>query len=167
MLRISKLTDYGTVILATLATQPAAVRLTAADVADRTRIGLPTVSKLLKSLQRGGLVLSSRGSCGGYQLARPATQISASDILDALEGKLALTECSSGHSHCSLESDCRVGHAWQHVNLAIRRSLEDITLAQLAGFERVSMRGPEFRAGRVVEAPLVRMPRPLPDPGQE
>lgn len=167
MLRISKLTDYGTVILATLAAQPPSTRLTATDVADRTRIGLPTVSKLLKSLQRGGLVASTRGSCGGYQLARPANQISAAAILDALEGKLALTECSSSHSHCSIESNCRVGHAWQHVNLAIRRSLEDITLAQLAGFERVAMRGPDFRSGRVVEAPLVRMPRPSQGQGQE
>jgi len=153
MLRISKLTDYGTVILAALAAQAAAVRLTAADVAARTKISLPTVSKLLKSLQRGGLVTSSRGSSGGYQLARAATQITAADILDALEGKLALTECSGAHSHCGIESTCRVGHAWQHVNLAIRRSLEDITLAQLAGFERV--------AARPQEAPLVRMARPV------
>jgi FeS assembly SUF system regulator len=163
MLRISKLTDYGTVILAALAAQSPA-RLTATDVADRTKINLPTVSKLLKSLQRGGLVTSSRGSSGGYQLAHPANRISAAAILDALEGKLALTECSGSHSHCGIESTCRVGHAWQHVNLAIRRSLEDITLAQLAGFERVSMRAPELRAN---EAPLVRMPRPTQGSGQE
>jgi FeS assembly SUF system regulator len=161
MLRISKLTDYGTVILAALVGQPTGqpenAKVTATDVADRTRIGLPTVSKLLKSLQRGGLVTSTRGSCGGYQLARPANQISAADILDALEGKLALTECSGQHSNCGIESTCRVGHAWQHVNRAIRRSLQDITLAQLAGFERVVMRAPDLIARR--EAPLVRMSR--------
>jgi FeS assembly SUF system regulator len=162
MLRISKLTDYGTVILAALAAQSPSARLTATDVAERTRISLPTVSKLLKSLQRGGLVVSSRGSLGGYQLAHPAQQISAAAILDALEGKLALTECSGSHSHCGIESTCRVGHAWQHVNLAIRRSLEDISLAQLAGFERVSMRAPDLRAN---EVPLVRMTRPV--QGQE
>ncbi len=153
MLRISKLTDYGTVILAALANVPETERLTASDVAERTRIGLPTVSKLLKSLQRGALVTSTRGSLGGYQLARPAKDISAAAILDALEGKLALTECSGAHSHCDIESTCRVGHAWQIVNVAIRRSLEDISLAQLAGFERVKTRG--------VEVPLVRMPRPV------
>jgi FeS assembly SUF system regulator len=161
MLRISKLTDYGTVILAALASQPENAKITATDVADRTRIGLPTVSKLLKSLQRGGLVISTRGSCGGYRLARPATQISAAAIIDALEGKLALTECSSQHSHCGIENTCRVGHAWQHVNVAIRRSLEDISLAQLAGFERVAMRAPNLAAR--TEAPLVRMPRPNQD----
>jgi len=162
VLRISKLTDYGTVILAALASQPENTRLTATDVAERTRLGLPTVSKLLKSLQRGGLVASTRGSCGGYQLARPANQISAAAILDALEGKLALTECSGQHSHCDIESTCGVGHAWQHVNFAIRRSLEDMSLAQLAGFERVAMRGPDLAKSprRVTEAPLVRMPRP-------
>ena len=164
MLRISKLTDYGTVILATLAGQTPSVRLTAADVAERTRIGLPTVSKLLKSLQRGGLVASTRGSCGGYQLARPATRITAADILDALEGKLALTECSSQHSHCGIESTCRVGHAWQRVNVAIRRSLEDITLAQLAGIERVALRDSTVPStARGNEVPLVRMPRPTQD----
>src|SRR5712671_6712919 len=124
MLRISKLTDYGTVILAVLASQPENTLLTANDVAERTHLGLPTVSKLLKSLQRGGLVTSTRGSYGGYRLARPAAQISAAAILDTLEGKFALTECSSQHSNCGIESTCRVGHAWRHVNLAIRRSLE-------------------------------------------
>jgi len=161
MLRISKLTDYGTVILAALASQPENTRLTAADVAQRTRIGLATVSKLLKSLQRGGLVTSTRGSYGGYHLARPASQISAATILDTLEGKLALTECSGQHSNCGIESTCRVGHAWRHVNLAIRRSLEDMSLAQLAGFERVNLRSPDLAAPmRAGEAPLVRMSRP-------
>jgi FeS assembly SUF system regulator len=159
MLRISKLTDYGTVILASLASVPEDQRMTATDVAQRTRLGLPTVSKLLKMLQRGALVTSTRGSYGGYQLARAATQISAADILDALEGKLALTECSTQHSHCGIESTCRVGHAWKHVNLAIRKSLEEISLSQLAGLERVSMRGPVLH-GRGTEVPLVRMPRP-------
>jgi FeS assembly SUF system regulator len=162
MLRISKLTDYGTVILAALANVPETDLLTAADVAERTHLGLPTVSKLLKKLQRGALVVSTRGSCGGYRLARPATRISAADILDALEGTLALTECSGQHSHCGIENTCRVGHAWQHVNIAIRRSLEDTSLAQLAGFERVSIRAPALGA-RIGEAPLVRMPRPSQD----
>ncbi len=159
MLRISKLTDYGTVILAALANVPENQRVTASDVAQRTRLGLPTVSKLLKMLQRGALVTSTRGSCGGYRLARAATHITAADILDALEGKLALTECSAPHSHCGIESTCRVGHAWQHVNLAIRRSLEEISLSQLAGLERVSMRSPTLNS-RATEVPLVRMPRP-------
>jgi FeS assembly SUF system regulator len=137
MLRISKLTDYGAVILACLASQ--ADRLwTAAEVAERTRVGLPTVSKLLKKLQRSGLVISARGSHGGYQLACPPGEISAVRILDVLEGPIALTECSGQHSNCGIESNCRVGHVWQRVNGAIRRALTDITLAQMAGLERSS-----------------------------
>jgi len=137
MLRISKLTDYGTVILAHLASHPDQ-QLAAAEVAERTRIALPTVSKLLKTLQRAGLVSSTRGSHGGYQLAKPATEITAVKILDALEGPFAITECSGEHSSCGLETNCRVGQAWQRVNGAIRRALTDVTLAQLAGIERSS-----------------------------
>ena len=135
MLRISKLTDYGTVILALLARDPERP-LAAAEVAERTRIALPTVSKLLKKLQRTGLVISTRGSHGGYQLARAPSEVTAAGILDALEGPMAITECSGEHSSCGLESSCSVGNAWQRVNAAIRKALTDITLAQLSGTER-------------------------------
>jgi FeS assembly SUF system regulator len=148
MLRISKLTDYGTVILACLAAQSDRM-LTATEVAERTKVGLPTVSKLLKKLQRAGLVLSTRGSHGGYQLSRPATDITAAGILDALEGPFALTECSSEHSSCGIAESCRVGHSWQRVNGAIRRALTDITLAQLSGLERANVTSvPLARIGR-------------------
>jgi FeS assembly SUF system regulator len=141
MLRISKLTDYATVILATLAGEPDRVQ-TAAALAERTHIAVPTVSKLLKQLQRAGLVTSTRGLHGGYQLARPAAQISAAAILDALEGPLALTDCSAGHGQCGIEETCRVSRAWQRLNLAIRRSLYEVTLAQLAGIDAVQPRLP-------------------------
>src|SRR5690349_4909781 len=139
MLRISRLTDYATVVLATLAEQPERVQ-TATALAEHTRIAAPTVSKLLKQLQRANLVTSTRGLHGGYQLARPATQITAADILDALEGPVALTDCSAGHGVCDIEGTCRVGRAWQRLNLAIRRALYDVNLAQLAGLERAPAR---------------------------
>jgi FeS assembly SUF system regulator len=132
MLRISKLTDYATVILARLAAEPER-RFTAAQIATDTRLTTPTVSKLLKQLHRRNLVSSTRGLHGGYLLARPATQISAAQILDALEGPVALTECSSSESHCCIETSCLVGRAWQRINHAIRRSLQEITLTELAG----------------------------------
>ena len=134
MLRISRLTDYATVILATLAGDPARVQ-TAAALSEQTHIAAPTVSKLLKQLQRAGLVSSTRGLRGGYQLARPASEISAAAILDALEGPLALTDCSAGHGHCDIEQTCRVGRVWQRLNQVIRRSLYEVTLAQLAGLD--------------------------------
>jgi FeS assembly SUF system regulator len=141
MLRISRLTDYATVILAALAEEPDHVR-TATALADQTRIAAPTVSKLLKQLQRAGLVASTRGLHGGYQLARPASQISAAAILDALEGPVALTDCSAGLGNCEIEGTCRVGRVWQRLNLAIRRSLSDVSLAQLAGLDSAQVRLP-------------------------
>jgi len=141
MLRISRLTDYATVILAALAGEPARVQ-TATALAEQTRIAAPTVSKLLKQLQRAGLVISTRGLHGGYQLARPPAQISAAAILDALEGPVALTDCAAGHGHCEIEEGCRVSRVWQRMNLAIRRALYDVTLAQLAGLDAAPARLP-------------------------
>jgi len=143
MFRISKLTDYGTVILACLAATPDR-RLTATEVAERTRLGLPTVSKLLKSFHRAGLLTSTRGARGGYQLARPAAAISAAAIIDAIEGPVAITECSGNHSACDLETVCSTGTAWQSVNVAIRRSLDQLSLAQLSGQEAVAVWRPEL-----------------------
>lgn len=130
MLRISKLTDYGTVLLAHLAANPAGV-CSAADVAAATGIALPTVSKLLKSLAKSGLVTSTRGANGGYELSRSPAAISAADIIDALEGPVSITECSSTDSLCEHEGVCSVGGAWQRINVAIRRALDDITLSDL------------------------------------
>ena len=130
MLRISKLTDYGTVILADLARRPAELA-SAADVAEQTGLGLPTVRKLLKSLARSGLVEAQRGALGGYRLARDPKDISAADVIDALEGPVSITECSVGERHCDIEEHCTVGGAWQRINIAIRRALGDITLADL------------------------------------
>ncbi len=153
MLRISKLTDYATVILADLARPPAQLR-TATEVAQHTRLALPTVSKLLKTLQHAGLVSSVRGAHGGYQLARGPETITAAEILDALEGPVAITECSAQHSHCGIEQVCGVGRAWQKVNGAIRRALTEVTLAQLAGLERRPLAMPDI--GAALRAPGAR-----------
>ena len=137
MLGISRLTDYATVVLATLASD-SQVRLSALALAERTHIGAATVSKLLKQLQRAGLVTSIRGVHGGYQLARPAADISAAAILHALEGPMAITDCSVGEGQCGIERSCRVGKSWQRLNVAIRRSLYSVSLAELAGLEQAS-----------------------------
>ena len=132
MLRISKMTDYATVLLARLASAPEQ-QWTTAQLAAATHLAQPTVSKALKQLHRRGLVSSTRGLRGGYRLARPAAEITAAQILDALEGPMALIECARHVHHCSIESTCSVGRSWQRVNLAIRRSLQEITLLELAG----------------------------------
>lgn len=141
MIRISKLTDYGTVLLAHLARNPNEV-CSSADIAARTGIALPTASKLLKSLARNGLVTSTRGANGGYRLAHDASDISAADIIDALEGPVSITECSASDSHCDIEADCSVGNAWQRINVAIRNALQEVSLVDLL---RSSSPVPRFR----------------------
>lgn len=158
MLRISKLTDYATVILACLATRDERL-YTATELAELTHLSPATVSKLLKKLNQGGLLSSGRGSHGGYQLAKPAAKISAAAILDALEGPFALTECSSAHSNCSIAGSCHVGHSWQRVNAAIRHALNDVSLAQLAGLDRAPLNSLNLQP-RATVAPLTRMTRP-------
>ena len=155
MMRISRLTDYATVLLAALAGEPGRVR-TAAALAEETHIAAPTVSKLLKQLQRAGLVVSTRGLHGGYQLSRPAAQISAAAILDALEGPVALTDCAAGHGNCEIEESCRVSRVWQRLNLAMRRALYDVSLAQLAGLDAPPARLPALE--REMKAASVRVP---------
>lgn len=141
MLRISKLTDYGTVVLAYLANSPEQVS-SAADVAAATGIAVPTVSKLLKSLARAELVTSTRGANGGYRLARDPRAISAANVIDALEGPVSITECSASDSQCDYEDVCNVGGAWQRINLAIRRALDEVNLLDL---QRANSPAPSFR----------------------
>ena len=131
MLRISKLTDYGTVVLAQMAGKPGAVH-TANELASATRVALPTVSKLLKFFSRAGLVNSQRGARCGYRLARTPDLITAVQIIDAVEGPVAITQCSLSHDRCGIEPVCGVGHNWQRISLTIRDALKTVTLAQLA-----------------------------------
>ena len=138
MLRMSKLTDYSILILAFLANGGSRFH-SASDVAENTGLALPTVSKLLKALTRARLVRSHRGSHGGYTLAHSAEEITAADVVDALEGPLAITECSSNDSHCELQPVCKVGGALQQLNQGIHTVLENITLAQLTAVPEVPL----------------------------
>src|SRR5690606_893020 len=147
MLRMSKLTDYGTMVLAQLAARTGSLT-TAGELAEATHLAQPTVSKLLKSLAHAGLVVSVRGVRGGYALARPPEEITAAQILDALEGPVALTTCSSDHGACDLQSYCRVGHAWRRINLIIRQALQQVTLADLqSDVEPLSFEGFRIAVG--------------------
>ncbi len=130
MFRISKLTDYGTLLLVFLADREHQL-CTAAQIAAGTHVALPTTQKLLKILAKTGLVDSVRGVDGGYRLARAPDSITTAQILDALEGPVAITECSTDDGACELEPLCQVGSAWQKINNVIRLALTDITLADL------------------------------------
>jgi FeS assembly SUF system regulator len=133
MFRMTKLTDYGIVLLTHFAAHDDRVAHTARELAQETRLPLPTVGKLLKQLSRGGLLASQRGTKGGYILARPPREISVSAIIATLEGPVAITECNTGESHsrCEHESFCSVRPNWQSINETIRGALEGLSLADM------------------------------------
>jgi len=130
MIRITKQTDYGIVLLTHLASQPER-QLNAPELASETQLPLPMVSKILKLLVREGLLLSHRGVKGGYSLARHPGEISMAEIIAALEGPIAITECIDESSDCSHERLCPVRSNWQRINAAVRGALEGITLAEM------------------------------------
>ena len=130
MLRVSKLTDYATEVMTVLAAAPARVH-SAQELAERVRLELPTVSKLLKQLASAGLIESFRGVNGGYRLAREPEQISIADIVIAMEGPIGMTECSAQSGLCDHESHCGVRVNWQRINDAIAGALAGVSLADM------------------------------------
>jgi len=130
VLRITKQTDYGIVLMTHLA-QSEEPQHSAPELADSLRIPLPMVSKILKILTRDGLLLSHRGVRGGYSLARPPREITVDQIVGSLEGRIAMTECVEDHHDCARESFCAVRGNWQVINGAIQNALRGITLADM------------------------------------
>ena len=132
MLRLSRLSDYAVVLLSELGTAPDGSVRNAAALALATGIAEPTVAKVLKLLAAGGLVVSQRGAHGGYRLARPLAETAIADVIDAIEGPIALAACVEQAGGCEHECICRVRGRWDPVNAAIRRALSEITLADMA-----------------------------------
>lgn len=133
MLRLSRLSDYAVVLLSELGGAPPGVVRNAAALAGATGIAEPTVAKVLKLLAVGGLVASQRGAHGGYRLARPLSAMAIADVIDAIEGPIALAACVDGQEGgCEHACSCRVRGRWDPVNSAIRRALAEITLADMA-----------------------------------
>ncbi|RMF83426.1 MAG: SUF system Fe-S cluster assembly regulator [Nitrospirae bacterium] len=130
MLRISKLADYGTVVMVQIASAPYRLH-TAAEVAEEVGVPLPTVSKLLKGLARQGLVVSKRGALGGYRLARPPEEITIGHVITALEGPVAVTACSDGDGLCDHEESCATRIPWIRVNQIVQEALDGVTLADM------------------------------------
>ena len=130
MLRVTKLTDYATVVMTCLAAAGDDV-LSAQQLAERARLELPTVSKLLKQLAQADLVVSTRGINGGYRLARAPERITIADIVTAMEGPIGMTECSAHAGLCGHESHCGVRVNWQRINHAIAGALASVTLADM------------------------------------
>ena len=132
MIRITREADYGILLMTCLA-QADGQSLSAAALAQQRRLPLPMVSKILKTLARAGLLVSQRGALGGYSLARPAAAISAADIIGALEGPIAITECSGeNHDGCSRLEHCEISGHWRRINQAIHTALQSISLLEMS-----------------------------------
>jgi FeS assembly SUF system regulator len=127
---MSKLADYGTVIMTTMARYPEKVQ-SAADISAASHLPVPTVSKILKTLTREGLVVSLRGAHGGYMIARPATEISVIEIIVAMDGPIGMTECTVTPGTCPQEATCPIRPNWQHVNRMVLNTLRQVTLDQM------------------------------------
>jgi FeS assembly SUF system regulator len=131
MLRVGKLTDYGTAVMTSLAQHPQRQQ-SAAEIAAELGLALPTVSKILKALVQHGLLLSHRGAKGGYALCAAPEEITVAQIIAAIEGPIALTECSDTAKLCGQESLCSVRGNWQRINQAVLAALQQVSLADLA-----------------------------------
>jgi len=130
MLRVTKLTDYASLVLTAMAAEAEAVH-SATGLAERASLELPTVSKLLKLLAHAGLVQSFRGATGGYRLARPPAQIHLIDVLEAIEGPLAVTECVGQSGLCGIEHSCGVRANWRRINDVIDEALRGFSLLDM------------------------------------
>ncbi len=133
MIRMNKLTDYGIVLLTHLARESGSSVHSARDLAESSRVPAPTVNKLLKKLSHARLLTSQRGANGGYSLARDPAAISVAEVISALEGPIAITECSTNVAGlCSLEQICPNRSGWRNISQAIRETLENLSLNDIA-----------------------------------
>ena len=130
MLRISKLTDYATVIMTHIAREPLTVHA-ATDIAQLTGLGLPTVSKVLKLLVKASLLESKRGTKGGYVLQGKVTEINIAQIITAIEGPISMTECAIEVGNCEQEASCEIKGNWSLINRKVYSALEEVKLVEL------------------------------------
>ena len=132
-MRLSSMADYAVVTMSAAARHCGMVRVSAAQLAEETGLPPATVQKLVSKLSAAGLLRASRGAGGGLKLARPAAAISLADIVEAVEGPIALTSCvEQGKHDCTLEGTCSVRPHWGVVNAAMRGALADVPLTRLA-----------------------------------
>jgi len=130
MLRISKLTDYAILMMVELARD--GEMLSAHALAERVHVEVPTASKVLKLLAGNELLESYRGANGGYRVSRTAAEISVADVIAAIEGPIAMTECSVEEGLCAQEDNCGLRSNWQRISLAVAQALRDVSLAEMS-----------------------------------
>ena len=132
-MRLTHLADYAVVMMTAAARREAGARLSATELAEETGVPLPTAQKLMQRLAAAGLLTGTRGAGGGYALARPVTEISLADIVEAVEGPIAMTQCADGLNHaCILDAHCRVKPHMGIVGAKVRGALGAVSLQELA-----------------------------------
>ena len=132
-MRLSSMADYAVVTMSAAARHCGSSRVNAGQLAAETGLPAPTVQKLISRLTSAGLLKSTRGVGGGLRLARPAAAISLADIIEAVEGPIAMTGCGDGGRHdCTLEAACQLRPQWPQVNRAVRGALASVSLTQLS-----------------------------------
>lgn len=132
-MRLSSMADYAVVTMSAAARHCGGVRVSAAQLAEETGLPAPTVQKLVSRLTAAGLLRSTRGAHGGLKLARPAAAITLADIIEAVEGPIALTACAPEGKHdCGMEQACAVRPHWSLVNQTMRGALAEVSLSRLA-----------------------------------
>jgi FeS assembly SUF system regulator len=136
MIRLSRLADYGMVLMSHFAQDPGAVH-NAVDLAADTLLPMPTVSKLLGRFAHSGLLISHRGAKGGYELAREPARITVADVIAAVDGPIALTQCIDGPGSCDVESLCPTRAGWHRINRALKEALEGVSLAEIGALSNV------------------------------
>ena len=129
MLRISKLTDYAILVMVELTRD--GEMLSAHALAERIHVEVPTASKVLKLLSGAGLLDSFRGASGGYRVKRTAGEISVAEVIAAIEGPIAMTECSVEEGLCTQEDNCELRGNWQRISLAVAEALNKVSLAEM------------------------------------
>jgi FeS assembly SUF system regulator len=143
-MRLSHLADYAVVLMTAAARRDAGARLSATELSADTGVPLPTAQKLMGQLAAAGLLSSVRGAGGGFTLARPATEISLADIVEAVEGPIALTMCSDAANHdCILDAHCRVKPHMGVVGDAVRGALDGVSLLQLCSPAKAGVQEPD------------------------
>ncbi|MEO1089834.1 MAG: SUF system Fe-S cluster assembly regulator [Pseudomonadota bacterium] len=131
MIKLSRIADYGIVLMTELARAGRAMAMP--ELAERTRIAQPMAGKILKALARQGLLRSQRGAKGGYDLGRPAALLTVAEVIEALDGPIALTACvDASGTECGIEAICPARSNWHRINAAIREALDGITIAEMA-----------------------------------
>lgn len=131
MIKLSKMTDYGVVIMSEMARKPERT-MTAPDVSLYTGLPVPTAAKILRILAKSPFLNSQRGAHGGYSLARAPKEISIAEIVRAMEGPVAVTSCADDSApDCTVEECCPMRGGWQKINRALNTALEEVTLADM------------------------------------